>query len=323
MPRAAGDSMMDCIGRVYGYERILRIGLGIRYDVDIGTLMSMSNEAREELKRRHACFVTKHTFPLQRILHLPYAGFMRNPVDWYISSYFYARQTSLGDPSEPYGFAIGKYNFTLFEFVRWLMEIGHDNIQLKNITALQARITDGLPPRPACIAVNGDSASRAAEFIRQSFAVFAPTEKFAEGVYALGAIFNWPILPLWERKGSSGWRQNFLAPEGLVEYLREKNALDCDLFSQIDRDFDEKYNSLLAVSDKDIADYDACSRNPEYSDASAFHFFDLPAKLTAELQSEAECEGMDNHPLELGGMQATAKGDYLHGGENGHLIWVS
>jgi len=321
LPRAAGDSLMDCVGRLYGHDKILRIGWGIRYDLDIGRLMEMPQAERDALKRRYSCFITKHTFPLQRLLGLPYVGFMRNPIDWYVSSYFYARQTSLGDPSEPYGFAIEKYNLSLFDFVRWLMDIGHDNIQLKNVLALQADVTDGLPPRPACIAVGRAQLDAAADFTARSFAFFAPTEKFAEAVYALGVLFDWPHLPLWQRRGSSGWRRDYVAPPGLEDFLRERNAFDCELFSRISEAFDIKFAGLYSAAGDDIADYDACSRDPDCVDSTPFHFANLPTELITALRCDYRPSADDSRPLRLGPLPASVKGDFVHGAVHGHLIW--
>lgn len=278
---------MDCVERIYGAEQVLHIGHGLRYDMPVDSLLRATEAEIEVLKKTYACFVTKHAFALHRLLDLPYVGFVRNPLNWYISSYFWAKKTSLGDPSEPYGYNIDKYNLSLEGFIHWLHDIGHDNIQCKSLIQLQSPFTDGMPPRPSEVEMNGVSYGDATALIKNYFTVFAPTEMFSHAVYIMGATFNWPHLPLWRVRSSGEWKSTLVMPPKLEEYIAERSSYDWKLYHESYVMIGEAHASLLETQEAAIEDYDTISKNPAFDDANPFHFRDIEPKIISGWQQPA------------------------------------
>lgn len=270
---------MDCVERVYGADRVLHIGHGLRFDMPFDVLLGASDEELQKISCKYDCVVTKHAFAIHEIFGAPYVGFIRNPLDWYISSYFWAKKTSLGDPSEFYGYMIDKHKMSLTDFVHWLHDIGHDNNQTKNFSKLNCGYSDGLPPRPNDISLDDNIFSDLVKFIEDNFTIFAPTDLFGPAVYVMGRLFDWPDLPVWHLRSSSGWRSSVTIPDDLAAFVRERDTHDWRLFETARQSFERRYADLLAGYGDEIRDYDACSRDPAYADATPFR---LPAR-TAEL----------------------------------------
>lgn len=288
LPRAAGDTLMACVEKTYGPERVLHIGAGLRFDINYTDLLSLNQEQISQIKSNYDCLVTKHSFPLHEIFDVPYVGFVRNPLNWYISSYFWAKKTSYNDQNEMYGLAIAKYNFTLDQFVFWLHDIGHDNIQAKNLIRLAQGNCDVIPPRLNDIILNENSLTEVFRFIEQRFAVFAPTEMFGRAVYAMGMLFDWPYVPLWQRQSSSSWQSSLTISEELAEYVRERNQYDWALFEQASSMFECRFVDVMAACGSEADDYDVCSQK-SFDDATPFHFASLPADLLAQWRNDLAC----------------------------------
>ncbi|WP_244442704.1 adenylyl-sulfate kinase [Azospirillum lipoferum] len=322
LPRAAGDSLMDCVERVYGASRVLHLGRGLRFDMSYEALLSKTPDELELIKNHYGCAVTKHAFALHKIIGVPYVGFVRNPFDWYISSYYWAKKNSLGNPSEFYGYMIDKHNMSLEYFVHWLHDIGHDNNQTKNIFYLSKSYASVLPPDPADITLDEANFAQTIELTETAFAVLAPTDLFGRALYVMGMLFDWPDLPLWRLRSSSNWRASASIPYTLEDFVRERSPYDWNLFATVRKGFEQRYADVLAARAAEIADYDACSRNPAWQDAMPFHVRDLPEPLLQGVRLQAPPPPRDPVaiPGALRGNCIPGLNLYLHGVVHGHFL---
>lgn len=322
LPRAAGDSLMDCVERVYGASRVLHLGRGLRFDMSYEALLRKTPDELDLIKSQYGCAVTKHAFSLHKVIDVPYVGFIRNPFDWYVSSYYWARKNSLGDPSEFYGYMIEKNNMSLEYFIHWLHDIGHDNNQTKNIFHLSRDYDSVLPPDPAGITLDETNFSQAVELTETAFAVLAPTDLFGPALYVMGMLFDWPDLPLWRLRSSSNWRASVSIPDTLVDFVRERSAYDWSLFAAVRKGFEQRYADVLAARAAEIADYDACSRNPAWEDAMPFHVHDVPDRLPKSFRLQPPSPHRD--PAEGSsapqGSGVPGLNLYLHGVIHGHFL---
>lgn len=318
LPRAAGDSLMDCVERVYGASRVLHLGRGLRFDMSYEALLSKTPDEIERIRNQYGCIVTKHAFSLHKVINSPYVGFIRNPFDWYVSSYFWAKKNSLGDPSEFYGYMIDKHNMSLEYFVRWLHDIGHDNNQTKNIFHLSKDYDSVLPPDPADISLDDAVFAQTIALTESAFAVLAPTDLFGPAVYVMGMLFDWPDLPLWRLRSSSNWRASVSVPDRLVDFVRERSPYDWNLFAAVRQGFEQRYADVLTTRAAEIADYDACSRNPAWADAMPFHVHDVPAHLSKSVQRQVPPSTEVSPPLQ--GSDAPRLNLHLHGVIHGHFL---
>lgn len=321
LPRAAGDSLMDCIERIYGASRVLHLGRGLRFDMPYEALLSKTPDELDRLKSRYDCAVTKHAFALHKAIGGPYVGFVRNPFDWYVSSYYWARKNSLGDPSEFYGYMIDKHDMSLEYFIHWLHDIGHDNNQTKNIFHLSKDYGGVLPPNPTEIALDDVSFSQTIELTETAFAILAPTDLFGPALYVMGMLFDWPHLPLWRLRSSSNWRTSVSIPNTLVDFVRERSAYDWQLFAAVRQGFEQRYADVLAARAAEIADYDACSRNPAWEDAMPFRV--APDPLLTSVHPQTPPPSRD--PVEVSSAPSQGRcipglNLHLHGVIHGHFL---
>lgn len=322
LPRAAGDSLMDCVERVYGASRVLHLGRGLRFDMSYEALLSKTPDEIDLIKSQYGCAVTKHAFSLHKIIGVPYVGFVRNPFDWYVSSYYWAIKNSLGDPSEHYGYMIDKENMSLEYFVHWLHDTGHDNNQTKNIFHLSKDYGSLLPPDPASITLDEASFSQAIELTETAFAVLAPTDLFGPALYVMGMLFDWPDLPPWRLRSSSNWRASASIPDTLMDFVRERSPYDWKLFDAVRKGFEQRYADILAARAAEIADYEACSRNPAWQDAMPFHVHDVPDRLLQGVRLQAPPPPRDPVAVSsaLRGNRISGLKLHLHGVVHGHFL---
>ena len=224
LPRAAGDTLMHVLEMLYG-NKIRNIGNEFLSD------FKDFSEIQADVKNPDV-IINKYFVPLsQHNTNMLHVGFIRDPAEWYVSSYYWAKRNYQKNANEVYGKLIDSKNLKLLDFVEELHALGHDNIQFKHYARLFNMNDSSSRIQPHHYFPDDHLYNQITNLIPKYFLSLAPTSKFSESLVILANQLFWPLIPIWKRASSSGWKNSYDIEPSVVDFVKKYSPYDYDLFN--------------------------------------------------------------------------------------------
>jgi hypothetical protein len=232
--KTAGTTLHRIIEREYNPLRIYTIeGGAIEWSVDHFKSLSERRRAALQVVKGHM------SFGLHELLPQPstYITFLRDPVDRWLSFYYYAKSDRLG----PFYQRMVRENLdlpTLMRLAWW-----NNNLQCKQIAGIDRREFRPIdfvkevtrpgapPPEPDPDQwSNSTTLERAKENLTRYFSFVGVTERFGEGLALLKQLFSWKFTSYGTYRKSRERPERVTLDSGVRAAIQERNALDCALY---------------------------------------------------------------------------------------------
>ena len=173
-----------------------------------------------------------------------YITFLRDPVEHIGSVFYYARRRQTSGAYDE----MVETNMDLEDFVRGNLMDSWENIQTRLICGSaipDAWDYDKPVTRPMLDAAKAN--------IERDFACIGLTERFDESLLMMQRIFGWKNIYYVRQRVSKGRPRGSDIPAGAVEAIRERTALDAELYAFAKEHFERQLAALGGVSAEELA----------------------------------------------------------------------
>ncbi len=164
----------------------------------------------------------------REVVHLT---ILRDPLSRVISHFNYVKSSpnhALHDRAK---------DMTLAHYVESDIAVEVENAQAYRIAGVLRRRLGATPPDPAMVR------ERAHETLVQRFSYFGITERYVEFLLMCRELLGWRDIYAERRNVSRRREEDEIAP-AILERIRERNALDMELYNVAKALFDERWRSL-------------------------------------------------------------------------------
>lgn len=226
----------DILENEYGKEQSFHLIGRQKFD-DMERYRAMSEDEKKQVNviSGHLSHLLEPDIPLK----VRYVTFLRNPIDQFISSYYYILQT----PHNPHHEAVKKLK-DMQEYLDWQIKKEHDSLYaryLGDAVKYHARehgvhVNAQNPKEGRALLDKAQKRLNEIEF------VFI-TEKFDEAILVLHKALKWPKRPYYTKLNTS--KRKELPDEKLIARIKEVHKYDFILYEEAKNRHDELVDKFL------------------------------------------------------------------------------
>ena len=223
IPKNGGNTLHSILNRLYKKEHTFSIEVvnNVRLNTNDFLAMSEQNRVKIKLLKGHMLFgLHKHL-----IGDSEYITFLRNPQDRIVSFYNYV----IKRPNHRLYKFITENNYNLYDFVINAQEGDVHNAQIRWISGLEHGTQE-------------EMLKKAQENIKNHFSFIGLQEKFNHSLVCLSTIYHWGV-PYYTYQNKGSYKKERLIDAKTIKAIAERNKGDLLLYQQIEKKFNQKFNS--------------------------------------------------------------------------------
>lgn len=221
--KTGGTTFDDIVVRQYGKDKLIDLN-GDDIDMEFLNENHLPNIKKQSGEKQDLIAVTGHfRYGLHKLLHdnePKYVAFFRNPVEQFISQYYYA--ISLNEYPE-----IKKMVMKRGNIIQYM-----ESDLLKYSKNIQTYFLSEAPNRDYFINNQQEMLNQAVKNINQSFRFFGIVEHYDESLIILKEILGWKKLPLYTKHKVNKNRPKVEELDNsIIQQINELNKYDNELYS--------------------------------------------------------------------------------------------